>query len=429
MSSYTYEAVNADGSNYRGTLEVASQSEALQRIKEMGLFPTRVIERRRAPSRRTTLRARPFARLAHITIPFAGSGVKAAALAVFTRQLATLVEAGLPLLRGLRILEQQESNRALKRIIGEVSASIENGSTMAEALALHPKVFNRLYVSMVMAGEASGALEITLVRLAGFMEKAQKIKGKVKSAMFYPVAVLCVATIIMTIMMVFVVPRFQAVFSGLLDGRPLPAFTLFVLRLSEVIRHHALFVAAAVVFVAVLFAIALRTKSGRWTFDRFKLKMPILGVVFRKAAISRFTRTLGTLLGSGVPVLQALTIVKETTGNVVVGNLVSTIHGAVKEGERITMPLRNSTVFPPMVTGMVDVGEQTGALPDMLLKVADIYDDEVDNAVNSMTSLLEPILIVFLGVVVGSIVIAMFLPIVRVATDGFDLPDANRLDE
>jgi len=422
MSSYAYEAVNAAGSNFRGTLDVANQTEALQRIKDMGLFPTRVAERRRAVNRRALPRPRPLVRMAQITIPLPHGGGKPTVLTVFTRQLATLVEAGLPLLRGLRILEQQETNRALKRIIGEIGTAIEAGSTFSEALALHPTVFNRLYVNMVKAGEASGALEISLLRLAEFMEKAQKIKGKVKSAMFYPAAVMSVAVIIMTVMIVFVVPRFQAVFSGLLDGRAMPAFTMFVLRLSDAVRHHIFLVAALAGLLAILFTVTIRTKWGRWNFDYFKLKMPILGVVFQKVAISRFARTLGTLLGNGVPVLQALTIVRETTGNVVVGNVVASIHDNVKEGERITTPIRTSTVFPPMVAGMVDVGEQTGALPDMLLKIADNYDDQVDNAVNSMTSLLEPIMIVILGVIVGGIVIAMFLPIIAAAGG---LPDQH----
>jgi len=219
------------------------------------------------------------------------------------------------------------------------------------------------------------------------------------------------------VMMVFVVPRFQLVFEGLLKGAAMPAFTTFILRISEVIRHHALVTAVGVLAVGVAFAASLRTTWGRWVFDRFKLTMPILGAVFRKAAISRFARTFGTLLGSGVPVLQALTIVKEATGNVVVGKVISRVHESVKEGETVTAPLRTSSVFPPMIVGMVDVGEQTGALPDMLLKIADNCDEEVDDAVSAMTSLLEPIMIVFLAVVVGSIVIAMFLPILAIIND------------
>lgn len=416
MSSYAYEAVDASGLKLQGSLDVTSQSEALRRIKEMGLFPTRVAERRSAPLSRP--RSKPRKRPASTTIPVLGGRVKPRAITVFTRQLATLADAGMPLLRGLRILEQQETNRTLKRIIFEISEAIEGGSALSEALAVHPRVFNRLYINMVKAGELGGALELTLRRLAEFMEKAQKIKGKVKSAMYYPVAVMSVAVGILILMMLFIVPRFQQVFQGLLDGAALPAFTTFILRLSEIVRHNVLWAAIVVFAVGFGLAAGLRTNWGRWVFDQFKLRMPILGSVFRQAAISRFARTLGTLLGSGVPVLQALTIVKETAANVVVGNVVARLHEGVKEGETITARLRSSNVFPPLVTGMVDVGEQTGALPDMLLKIADNCDEDVDNAVNSMTSLLEPILILFLAVVVGSIVIAMFLPILTIINHG-----------
>jgi type IV pilus assembly protein PilC len=295
-----------------------------------------------------------------------------------------------------------------------VAASIENGSSLAEALAAHPKIFNALYINMVKAGELGGALEVTLRRLAEFMEKARKIKGKVKSALYYPIAVLVVATAVVTLLTVFVVPRFKAIFEGLLQGSALPGFTRFVFGISTGIKEH-IWLLAAVAFVPwILLLLSLRTIWGRWAFDRFKLAMPILGVVFKKAAISRITRTLGTLVSSGVPILQALTIVKETAGNVVVGRLISAVHESVKEGDTIATPLKSSRLFPVMVAGMVDVGEQTGALPEMLLKIADTYDEEVDNAVNGMTSLLEPIMIVFLAIVVGSIVIAMFLPLIRI---------------
>ncbi|MBE0543929.1 MAG: type II secretion system F family protein [Verrucomicrobia bacterium] len=425
MSSYAYEAVDASGLRIQGSLDVASQSEALQRIKEMGLYPTRVSERQR-PLFKPGSRAGSSGRLGDFSfvLPLIGGRVKPSVVAVFTRQLATLVEAGLPLLRGLRILQQQESNRTLKRILGELGETIEGGSSLSESLAAHPRVFNRLYVNMVKAGEIGGALEITLRRLAEFMEKAQRIKAKVQSAMFYPVAVMTVATAILGMMLVFVIPRFQQVFDGLLNGAAMPVFTTFILRISELVRHQAPLVALAAGALVVALSLGMRTKPGRWLFDQFKLTMPILGAVFRKAAISRFARTLGTLLANGVPVLQALTIVKETTGNVVVGDVVARVHESVKEGETLTAPLRTSRVFPPMVVGMVDVGEQTGALPDMLLKIADNFDDDVDNAVNSMTSLLEPILIVFLAVVVGSIVIAMFLPLLTIITGpGFGGPE------
>ena len=414
MNTYAYEAVNAAGLSSTGLIEVASQNEAVRRIKEMGLFPTRVAERRQNRIAQAIAKHTANAPGKKFKWNLFEPRVKSAALSVLTRQIATLVDAGLPLLRGLKILQQQESHPALKRILGEISSTIESGSMFSEALAMHPKVFNKLYINMVRAGEAGGALEISLQRLAEFMEKAQKIKGKVQSAMFYPVAVMCVAAGVMTLMMLFVIPKFKEVFAGLTGNSGLPEFTTFVLNLSDFARQHALVALIALVTIVTTFLLTIRTKFGRLAFDQFKLRMPLLGPVFRKSAISRFARTLGTLLGSGVPVLQALNIVRETTGNAVVSNLVSAIHDGVKEGENLTVPLRASTVFPPMVVGMVDIGEQTGALPDMLLKVADGCDDEVDNAVGALTSLLEPIMIVFLAVVVGSIVIAMFLPILGI---------------
>ena len=416
MNSYAYEAVDAAGASSAGVLEVASQSEAVRRIKEMGLFPLRVAQRQQSRLQRIMVKSRSQARFGGFSMTLFGSSVKPAALTVLTRQIATLVDAGLPLLRGLRILAQQETNHTLKRILGEIGEQIEAGSQFSEAVAAHPKVFNRLYVNMVRAGELGGAMEVTLRRLAEFMEKAQKIKGKVKAAMFYPAAVMSVATAIMGLMLVFVIPRFKEVFSGLTGGAPLPAFTTLVLNISDFTRHHFVVALLTLVGLGVMLILGLRTKMGRLAFDQFKLKAPIFGPVFRKTAISRFARTLGTLLNSGVPVLQALTIVRETAGNFVVGNLISRVHDGVKEGETITAPLRSSSIFPPMIVGMVDIGEQTGALPDMLLKIADGCDDEVDNAVSAMMSLLEPIMIVFLAIVVGSIVIAMFLPIIGIIT-------------
>jgi len=416
MNTYAYEAVNAAGLQSRGLIEVASQSEAVRRIKEMGLFPTRVAERRPQRIHLSRANTSSAATGSRFQLALFEKRVKPAAVAVLTRQIATLVDAGLPLLRGLKILREQESHPTLKRILGEISETIEGGSTFSEALAQHPKVFNKLYINMVRAGEAGGALEITLRRLAEFMEKALKIKGKIQSALFYPVAVLLVAAGVIVLMTIFVVPRFKEVFAGLTNGAPLPAFTTLIMNISDVMRHHALMVAMALAALVTLFLLGIRTTPGRFAFDQFKLKMPLLGPIFRKSAISRFSRTLGTLLSSGVPVLQALQLVRETTGNAVVSRLVTRIHDGVKEGENMTSPLRVSSVFPPIVVGMVDIGEQTGALPDMLMKIADGCDDEVDNAVGAMTSLLEPIMIVFLAVIVGSIVIAMFLPIIGIMT-------------
>ncbi len=414
--------MDSRGKETKGTLEVANQNEAIGRIKEMGYFPTKVVEekgkvadnKKGAPAKGKSGKKKGSL---NITIPGLGGKVKPKVLTVFTRQLATLVEAGLPLLRGLRVLEKQERNVTLKRIIAELGQSIEGGSTFSEGLAQHPKVFNRLYVNMVKAGEMGGVLEVVLKRLSEFMEKAQKIKGKVVAAMFYPAAVVTVAVVIMGILMVFVVPKFREIFAGI--GMELPAFTKFVLKTSEIIKDHAVLTLIGVVSCFIALKLAIKTKLGRRLFDRFKLKAPVLGPVIIKVAISRFSRTFGTLVSSGVPILQSLTIVKETSGNVIVGDAVAAIHESVKEGETITAPLEASKVFPPMVISMVDVGEQTGALPEMLMKIADNYDEEVDNAVAAMTSLLEPIMIVFLAIIVGSIVIALFMPLIALMDSGF----------
>jgi type IV pilus assembly protein PilC len=412
MSSYFYEAVDTGGLLTRGTLDVADQGEALRRIREMGLFPTKIAADRRRDRRQTARQTRTGALKNPLksSIPFLTRNPRGRTLSIFTRQIATLVEAGMPLLRGLRTLQEQETNIVLKRMLGDLGTSIESGNSLSEALAAYPKVFNNLYVNMVKAGELSGALEVTLRRLAEFMEKAQRIKGKIKSAMFYPCAVMFIATLILTALMLFVIPRFQQVFDGL--GAHMPPVTLFILKSSALFKENILIVGLSVLGGIAALMLVLHTAWGRRLMDRCKLRSPIFGPLFRKVAISRFTRTLGTLLNSGVPILQALTIVKETAGNVVVANVISKVHDRVKEGDTISVPLKESGVFPAMVAGMVDVGEQTGALPDMLMKIADTYDEEVDNAVGAMTSLLEPILIVFLAIAVGGIVIALFLPII-----------------
>ncbi len=436
MPKFNYVAMDSRGKETKGSLEVASQNEAIGRLKEMGYFPTKVVEaekgkdkagKGKAPEKAGEKKKRGFN--LNINIPGLSGKVKPKVLTAFTRQLATLVDAGLPLLRGLRVLEKQEKNPALKRILSDLATAIEGGSTFSEGLAQHPKVFNRLFVNMVKAGELGGVLEVVLNRLSEFMEKAQKIKGKVVAAMFYPAAVMTVAVTILIILMVFVVPKFKQIFADMLEGQALPAFTQFVLGISEIIAGHFLVALGTLAGFIIALKLFLRTKIGRRLFDKFKLNFPVLGPVISKVAISRFTRTLGTLVSSGVPILQALTIVKETSGNVVVGEAVAAVHESVKEGETITAPLEASNVFPPMVISMVDVGEQTGALPEMLMKIADNYDDEVDNAVSAMTSLLEPIMIVFLAVVVGSIVIALFLPLITLIDQLGDAEGAKKKEK
>jgi len=419
MPKFNYVALDQRGNETKGTFEVASQNDAIGRVKDMGLFPVKIVEAdketakgkgKKAPAPKATGKGGKKGVNINIKIPGFGSGVKPKVLTTFTRQLATLVDAGLPLLRGLRVLEKQEKNATLKDILGKLAISIEGGSTFSEGLAQHPKVFNRLFVNMVKAGELGGVLEVVLKRLAEFSEKAQKIKGKVKAALFYPIAVMIVAIGILLLLMVFVIPKFKEVFAGM--GVQMPAFTLFVMAMSDMIKNNILETIGVVVLIVVAFLLFIKTKFGRLLWDKTQLKLPAVGPVITKVAISRFTRTLGTLVSSGVPILQALTIVKETAGNMVISNAVGKIHESVKEGETITAPLETSGVFPPMVCSMVDVGEQTGAMPEMLMRIADDYDEQVDNSVAAMTSLLEPIMIVFLAVIVGSIVIAMFLPLI-----------------
>ena len=426
MPTYHYVAMDERGVEEQGAIDACDQNEALSRIKEMHLFPTRVRERNSHPKQSkpnfplngggSRNKGTKFGLQMNVAIPGFRNRVSQKALGLFTAELATLLQAGLPLLRGLRVLQKQEESANLCRIIGELALSIESGSTLSEALSAHPKVFNRLFINMVKAGEMGGVLEVTLTRLSEFIEKTQKIRGKVKAAMFYPAAVMVVAVGIMAIMLIVVVPRFKEVFAGLGNGQPLPGFTQFVLGISDAVKSHFLGAAAVVFGLIAALRFFVTTRFGRRIFDRIKLAAPVFGPVVKKVAISRFTRTLGTLVSSGVPILQALTIVKETAGNVLVGSAVQAVHDSVKEGETITAPLEGAHLFPPLVISMVDVGEQTGALPEMLMKIADKYDEEVDNAVAAMTSLLEPIMIVFLGLVVGSIVIALYLPILGIAT-------------
>jgi type IV pilus assembly protein PilC len=420
MPEFCYVAMDSRGKETKGKLNVADQNEAIGRIKSMGYFPTRVEVGRpdETPANKSASSRRRGAyrvkRGFNVRIPGFGNRVKPKPMVAFTRQLARLVDSGLPLLRGLRVLERQQQDPILRRVINDLSISIEGGSTFSEALAQHPRIFNHLFVNMVKAGELGGVLDIVLGRLAQFMEKAQKIKGKVQAALFYPAAVMFVAAAILTVLMVFVVPRFKVIFNDLLEGASLPRFTQFVLNISEMLAAHAITTIITLVASVVVFKVLLRTRIGRMNWDRVTLSFPLLGPVISKVAIARFARTLGTLLSSGVPILQALTIVKETAGNVIVGAAVAEIHESIKEGETITAPMEGCGVFPPIVISMVDVGEQTGALPEMLMKVADDYEEEVDNAVTAMTSLLEPIMIVLLAVIVGSIVIALFLPLIKI---------------
>jgi len=420
MPRYNYVALDSRGQESGGTIEAESQSEAIGQLRQQGLFPKSLVEDGKGPKPK----AKPAAKAGSgprkeikINIPFLQrKTIKAKTLMIFTRQLATLIDAGLPLLRGLTVLGKQEPDPVLKGVIANIADSVQGGGTFSESLAGHPKIFTRLYVNMVKAGELGGVLELVLNRLAEFQEKAQKIKNKVVAAMFYPVIVLIIAILILIFLLVFIVPKFETIFNEMLNGKPLPPLTLFVVNASNIVQNNLPLVAVIIVVFIFSYKMLARTKKGLEIIDTVKLRAPLFGDLTRKTAISRFSRTLGTLVTSGVPILQALNITRETAGNVIVANAIGRVHDSVKEGESIVQPLEASGVFPPMVVSMVDVGEETGQLPDMLLKVAEVYDDEIDTAVAGLTSMLEPIMIVMLAVIVGTIVIALFMPLISIIT-------------
>lgn len=421
MPRYSYVALNARGQELSGFLEGVSPSDAIAQLRQAGYFPTSVNQDEPSGPPAKMERgggAKKIVRKARVKrrgiVLWKKKTVKTKTLMVFTRQLATLVDAGLPLLRGLEVLGKQEPDSVLKDTIERLSESVEEGNTFSESLGQHPRIFDRLYVSMVKAGELGGVLELVLGRLAEFQEKAQKVRNKIKAAMIYPVIVLSLAVSIMAFLLVFIVPKFETIFHEMLGNKPLPSITEFVIGISRFMQQHWLIVLGAIFALGLACKLIGRTERGRSVVDRLALRAPLFGELTRKSAISRFARTLGTLVSSGVPILQALTITRETAGNSVIAQAISQVHDSVKEGESIVQPLEASTAFPPMVVSMVDVGEETGQLPEMLLKIAEVYDDEVDNAVAGLTAMLEPIMIVLLAVIVGTIVIALFMPLISI---------------
>jgi type IV pilus assembly protein PilC len=417
MPKFKYIALDSKGKETQGEVDADTQIAALGNIREKGFFPTSLVEIDAHAQKKKKGSAAPAARglmKINLRLPSFLSRVKPKQMTAFTRQLATLVNAGLPLLRGLQVLNKQEKNPALKRTISEIAESIEAGSTFAEALSQHPRVFNKLFVNMAKAGEIGGVLDVVLLRLSEFMEKAQKIKNKIVSAMAYPVVVLIMAMVILAFLMVFIVPKFQEIFKDLLENQALPGLTQFVLAVSRTMTLRLPFVIIGIVALIVSVKLIGKTRAGRYGIDRLKLSIPIFGALNRKTAIGRFTRTLGTLMTSGVPVLQALNIVRDTVQNEAIGRAISLVHDSVKEGENMAPPIEASGAFPPIVVSMIEVGEETGELPEMLMKIADNYDDEVDNAVAGMTSIIEPILIICLALIVGTIVISLFLPLISI---------------
>jgi type IV pilus assembly protein PilC len=421
MPRYSYVALDSRGQQSSGSIEAANNNEAIGQLRQAGYFPTSVYQESKGGpegkiSRRSTTAPRTERKsLASKEIAlFQRKKIRPKILMIFTRQLATLIDSGLPLLRGLNVLAKQERDAVLKKTIGKLADSVQSGETFSTGLAQHPAIFNDLYVNMVKAGELGGVLELVLGRLAEFQEKAVKIKNKVAVAMVYPIIVMFLAVAIMAFLLVFIVPKFEAIFHDMLGDKPLPAITLFVIGISRFAQNHWLVLLGAIFVLLAGYKFAARTSAGRSIIDRFKLRLPLFGNLIRKTAVSRFSRTLGTLVTSGVPILQALNITRETAGNTVIANAISQVHDSVKEGESIVQPLEASGAFPPMVISMIDVGEETGQLPEMLLKIAEVYDDEVDNSVAALTSLLEPIMIVLLALIVGTIVIALFMPLISI---------------
>ena len=415
MPLFAYSAVDAQGKTHQGTLEANSAADAATAIKKKGQFPTNISETTAAASGKAAGKGFSF------KFSLGGGGgtgkVPSKTLTVFTRQLSTLISAGLPLLRSLRTLGKQEKDANLKKIMAGLSESVEGGTTFSEALTQHPKAFNKLYVNMVKAGELGGVLEIVLTRLAEFAEKSQRIKGKVTSAMVYPLVVLTIAVGIVTFLMLFIVPKFEAIFKDMLGGRPLPFITQMIMDLSRFIQGNFILIAVAIIVAVVAARFAMKMPGVAAAVDNYKLKIPLFGDMLTKTSVARFSRTLGTLVSSGVPILQALNITRDTAGNLRVSKAVESIHDNVKEGESMVTPMEASGIFPPMVVSMVQVGEETGQLPDMLTKVADVFEEEVDNAVSGLTSLLEPVMIVLLALVVGTIVVALFLPLITIIQD------------
>lgn len=392
MPNFKYNARDQEGKSVVGTIEAANVSSVLSalRAKNLIIISVNEIKTKKAAGR-------------------SGKKIKLDDLVIFARQLATMVSAGIPLVQGLDILKEQIENPDFKNVVKDVGAKIEAGDSLSEALGRHPKVFTSLFVNMIKAGESSGTLDEILERLASYLEKTAALIRKVKAALIYPIAVSCMAVAITLVLVLKVIPGFKGIFSSL--GAKLPMPTQILITISDVCLEYFLVVGAVIIAVVLAFMAYIKTPGGALTFDKFKLNVKIFGPLFKKVAVSKFTRTLSTLVRSGVPILGALEIVSKTAGNKVIEKAVDEVRASVREGESISEPLSRHKVFPPMVVRMISVGEETGKLEDMLSKIADFYDEQVDAAVSGLTSLIEPLIIAFLGIVIGSIVIAMFLPI------------------
>ena len=422
MPTFVYEAMNASGKPQKGTLDAPSSEEVIKKLRGDGLFPTSVKEQK-APAKADKAKTDAGAdgkpkKKKGLKFSMPG-GVGAKTITLFTRQMSTLQDAGLPLLRSLQILEQQQKPGKMKTILGVVCEDVEGGNTLSESFAKHPKAFDRLYCKMVAAGEVGGVLDVILQRLADFMEKGERLKRRIKGALIYPACVISIAIAIVTGIMYFVIPKFQEIFKDF--GVKLPAPTVFLIDSSKWIAGSSskdqavpgvVWVMIAPFAIFFTFKLIRKTPIGRAAFDIVILKLPGIGNLTRKTVVARFTRTLGTLVSAGVPILEAVLITRDTCGNYVFEKALNRVHDSIREGEAFAVPLRESKVVDSLVVNMIDVGEETGDMDVMLTKIADNYDEEVDVAVGSLLSLLEPFMVIILGGIIGGIVLALFLPLV-----------------
>jgi type IV pilus assembly protein PilC len=411
MPTFAFEAMNSSGQEVKDEIEANDSSEAIAKIRNKGYFPTKVKEK---AAKKTVKKKKAESESLTPTrkMPISIGGVPRKQLVTFTRQLSTLQDAGLPILRSLQILEDQLKPGLLKAIVGGVADEVEGGGTLSDACAKFPKAFDKLYVNMIAAGEAGGVLDLILQRLADFMEKAAKLKKKVIGAMIYPAVVITIAIGVVSMIMIFVIPKFKDIFKDF--GAELPGVTKLLLAISDWFGpgYGWAYVIGFPFFFMIVTRLLKMSQGGKYALDAVKLKVPILGGILSKTAIARFTRTLGTLISAGVPILDAINITKETCGNEVYTRALGKVHDAIREGESFADPLRASKVCDAIVVNMVDVGEETGDLDKMLIKIADNYDNDVDVLVSSLISILEPVMVVILGVIVGFIVIALFAPMI-----------------
>ncbi len=433
MPLFQYNALDASGKTLKGSLDAVTLQDAIGKLKGMGYFITNIVTAKSSkseissltpvasPQGQTQTQAQPKPKKKkkasaglslNMNLSLLGNNIKGKELTVITRQLSTLIGSGLPLLRSLKVIEEQSSSGAA--VIRKIAANIEEGALFSESLAKFPRSFPRVYVAMVKAGEASGSLEIVLKRLADFMEREAKIKGKIKSAMAYPVMVIIMAALIVTFIMLKIIPVFAGIFKSMGAGS-LPGPTLLLMHISSLFQHKFYLVVLWVIAIVIVYKILNKVRITKYWIDKAKMRMPVFGPVVSKTIFARFAGTFATLITSGVPILQSIQIVRDTVGNSVVAKALNEIRNRVREGEGIAGVMRKTKVFPPMVTHMIAVGEETGAIDSMLEKVADAYESEVDAAVNSLTSIMEPLLIVFLGGIVGFIVIAIYMPLIKLA--------------